>query len=169
MNNTDHLLSKIFTRKALVESVEQWRSEGQKIVFTNGCFDILHKGHVDYLNKAADYGDRLIIGLNSDNSVTKLKGSHRPIQDESSRLWILASLTCVSGVSIFDEETPIALINLIKPDVLVKGGDYTIETIVGSDLVIEQGGRVEVIPFLEGYSTSRLEDRILRSDDDPRR
>ena len=165
MNHIDIVKSKILSQSELLEKVKTWKRAGQKLVFTNGCFDILHKGHIDYLNRAANCGDELIIGVNSDASVSRLKGPHRPIQDESSRLWVLASLECVSAVVLFSEETPIRLIQNVSPNVLVKGGDYTIETIVGSSEVILNGGIVEVIPFLDGYSTTRLEDKIRRWDD----
>ncbi|MGQ9847234.1 MAG: D-glycero-beta-D-manno-heptose 1-phosphate adenylyltransferase [Bacteroidales bacterium] len=133
-----------------------WRFKSQKIVFTNGCFDILHRGHFEYLMKAASLGNVLVIGLNSDNSVKKLKGNNRPVQDEESRALALASLLFVEAVVIFDEETPIDLIKFIRPDILVKGGDYSITTIVGSDFVLENGGEVKIIPFVEGYSTTKL-------------
>lgn len=164
MKHIDLIQSKILGTDELLKRVDSWKKEGAAVVFTNGCFDLLHKGHVDYLNRAADFGDRLIIGVNSDASVSRLKGPHRPIQDELSRLWVLASLSCVSAVVLFSEETPIELIKSISPNVLVKGGDYTIETIVGASEVLSTGGRVEIIPFLEGYSTSRLEDKIRRWD-----
>lgn len=164
MKHIDLIQSKILGTDELLKRVDSWKKEGAAVVFTNGCFDLLHKGHVDYLNRAADFGDRLIIGVNSDASVSRLKGPHRPIQDESSRLWVLASLSCVSAVVLFSEEIPIDLIKSISPNVLVKGGDYTIETIVGASEVLSTGGRVEIIPFLEGYSTSRLEDKIRRWD-----
>ncbi|MFT5724249.1 MAG: rfaE bifunctional protein nucleotidyltransferase chain/domain [Bacteroidia bacterium] len=164
MNQIDKTKSKIIERSGLTNHVKAWKDAGKRVVFTNGCFDILHKGHIDYLNRAADKGDKLIVGVNSDASVTSLKGPNRPIQDESSRLWILASLSCISAVTLFSEDTPMELIRILKPDVLVKGGDYTLETIVGAQEVLQYGGSVEVIPFLEGYSTSRLEDKIRRSD-----
>jgi rfaE bifunctional protein nucleotidyltransferase chain/domain len=133
-----------------------WRFQGRKIVFTNGCFDILHKGHVEYLSKARDLGDILIIGLNTDASVSRLKGSGRPVQDQSSRALVLASLRVVEAVVFFEEDTPYNLIDLVKPDVLVKGGDYTEENIVGADVVKANGGSVVIIPLVEGYSTSGI-------------
>jgi rfaE bifunctional protein nucleotidyltransferase chain/domain len=133
-----------------------WRFQGRKIVFTNGCFDILHKGHIEYLSKARDLGDILIIGLNTDASVSRLKGAGRPVQDESSRALVLASLRFVEAVVFFDEDTPYNLIDLLKPDVLVKGGDYAEETIVGADIVRANGGEVVTIPLTEGYSTSKI-------------
>jgi rfaE bifunctional protein nucleotidyltransferase chain/domain len=132
-------------------------------VFTNGCFDILHKGHVDYLAKAADLGEILIIGLNTDASVSKLKGPHRPIQDESSRLQIIASLGFVDAVILFEEPTPYKLIQLVQPDVLVKGSDYLPEEIVGYDIVKAKGGIIKTIDFLPGYSTSLIEKKIKLS------
>lgn len=165
MNHIELIQSKILSSQELPGKVKGWKVAGKSIVFTNGCFDILHKGHIDYLNRAANCGDVLIVGVNSDESVSKLKGPHRPIQDESSRLWVLAGLECVSAVILFGEETPMDLIQKVSPNVLVKGGDYTIETIVGAKKVQSMGGIVEVIPFLEGYSTSRLEDKIRRWDD----
>ena len=169
MTHLTHIQSKILERSQIAEQVAKWRSAGKRIVFTNGCFDLLHKGHIDYLNRAADEGDVLVVALNTDTSVSKLKGPNRPIQEESSRLWVMASLGCVGAVTLFDEETPMALIKQIQPDVLVKGGDYTIATIVGAEEVMQSGGEVKVIPFLEGYSTSRIEDKILRSEGEPRR
>jgi rfaE bifunctional protein nucleotidyltransferase chain/domain len=147
----------------LEQRVAHWKLNGEKIVFTNGCFDLLHKGHIDYLNKAADLGDRLVVGLNSDESVSRLKGEHRPLQDESSRSFVMASLECVSAVTVFTQDTPKELIERVRPDVLVKGGDYIPETVVGADFVVANGGKVEIIPFLEGYSTTSIEKKIIAS------
>ncbi len=127
-----------------------------RVIFTNGCFDILHLGHIDYLIKARKLGDVLIIGLNTDNSVKKLKGEKRPVNNQNARALLLASLEFVDFVILFDEETPMNLIKMITPDVLVKGGDYTIESVVGADFVLNYGGTVEIIPFLEGYSTTAI-------------
>jgi D-glycero-beta-D-manno-heptose 1-phosphate adenylyltransferase len=138
-----------------------WRFQGKKIVFTNGCFDILHLGHIDYLSKAADLGDMLIIGLNTDQSVSKIKGNSRPIQDEISRAMVLASLGFVDVVVFFGEETPYNLIKTTQPDVLVKGADYNPEEIVGYDIVKNKGGEIVTIEFLEGYSTTAIENKIL--------
>jgi len=138
-----------------------WLFQGKKIVFTNGCFDILHLGHIDYLSKASDMGDMLIIGLNTDLSVSNIKGKNRPIQDEISRAMVLASLSFVDVVVFFGEETPYNLIKTTQPDVLVKGADYKPEDIVGYDIVKNKGGEVVTIEFLEGYSTSGIENRIL--------
>ena len=153
--------SKIFDSVVMLDHINQWRSQGERIVFTNGCFDILHAGHIKYLESAASLGDRLVIAVNTDESVQKLKGKTRPINVLASRLYILASLSCVDGVFPFSDDTPIEVIQLLRPDVLVKGGDYTPETIVGAKEVESWGGKVAVIPFVEGYSTTRLESRIL--------
>ncbi len=135
----------------------------KKIVFTNGCFDLLHRGHIEYLSKAADFGDMLIIGLNTDASVSRLKGSHRPIQDESSRAHIMAALEFVDLVIYFDEDTPYDLIKIVQPDILVKGADYKAEDIVGYDIVTAKGGQVKTIEFLDGYSTSAIENKIKKA------
>jgi rfaE bifunctional protein nucleotidyltransferase chain/domain len=145
---------------ALVQLCNSWKANNQRIVFTNGCFDILHKGHIDYLYKASNLGDKMIVAINSDASVSALKGIHRPIQDEDSRAFIMASLGCVDAVIIFNEDTPLNLIESILPNILVKGGDYTISTIVGAKEVIAHGGEVKVIPFLDGYSTTAIETKI---------
>ena len=136
------------------------KSLGHKIVFTNGCFDILHLGHITYLEQAKTKGDILIVGLNSDASVKRLKGTERPIKDEQSRASILAALSSVDLVIVFKEDTPIDLIQAVKPDVLVKGGDYKKEDIVGADFVEGLGGRVEIIPFLQGHSSTDLINKL---------
>lgn len=148
--------SKIFDTKVLSQRVAMWKFQGRKIVFTNGCFDILHRGHIEYLSQARDLGDVLIIGLNTDASVKRIKGDGRPVQDENSRALILATLRFVEAVVLFDEDTPYNLIELVKPDVLVKGGDYTEDNIVGADIVKANGGEVVTIPLTEGYSTSKI-------------
>lgn len=140
--------------------VQAWQARGDRIVFTNGCFDLLHYGHLHYLAQARDLGDRLVIGLNSGESVSRLKGPTRPINDESTRQLMLASLAFVDAVVVFGEDTPLALIQQLNPDVLVKGGDYAPETIVGASWVEERGGQVVVLPFVSGYSTTALETRI---------
>ncbi|MCF8302437.1 MAG: D-glycero-beta-D-manno-heptose 1-phosphate adenylyltransferase [Bacteroidales bacterium] len=137
-----------------------WRFKEYKLVFTNGCFDILHKGHIDYLAKAADMGDVLIIGLNSDNSVKKIKGDSRPVIDEDARALTLAALRLTNAIVYFDEDTPYELINYIQPDILVKGGDYKAEDVVGYDVVSVKGGKVEIIDLVPGYSTSSIVERI---------
>ena len=133
-----------------------WRENNKIIVFTNGCFDLLHQGHRDLLKKASTYGDIVIVGLNSDSSVRKLKGKDRPIENEIIRTKNLLNLLFVDYVIIFNSETPQDLIKIIMPDVLVKGGDYTINNIIGSDEVIANGGRVEIVPITDGYSTSSI-------------
>ncbi|MFW5782231.1 MAG: D-glycero-beta-D-manno-heptose 1-phosphate adenylyltransferase [Candidatus Muiribacteriaceae bacterium] len=142
----------------------KYRKNGKRIVFTNGCFDILHAGHVDYLIKSAELGDIFIIGLNSDSSVRRLKGENRPLNDEFSRKKVLMGLKGVDNVVVFEEDTPLELIKAILPDVLVKGGDYKEDEIVGADIVRENGGEVRVIPFLPGYSTTSLIERIIQSE-----
>lgn len=140
-----------------------WKKSGLTIVFTNGCFDLLHRGHVDYLAKARDLGDVLFLGLNTDASVSKLKGKHRPIQDENSRMQIMATLECVDAVMLFDQETPYELIKTVQPDILVKGADYKPEDIVGYDIVTAKGGKVITLDFLPGFSTSGIEKKIKES------
>ena len=155
---------KIFhSRESLVKVRDQWKHRQEKVVFTNGCFDILHLGHMDYLSKAADLGERLIIGVNTDASVSKIKGPNRPIIEEVTRLTKLASFAFVDGVILFDEETPMELIKSVRPDVLVKGGDYKISTIVGADFVKQNGGNVIVIPFLEDHSSTNYINKISNS------
>lgn len=161
--------SKIYEREPLSKLVATWRFKDHKVVFTNGCFDILHRGHIDYLAKAADSGGKLVVGINTDASVKQQgKGASRPLQDEQSRALILASLHFVDAVILFDEKTPEDLISFLQPDVLVKGADYDAnETdpgskkyIVGSDAVRARGGEVKTIAFLEGFSTTAIENKI---------
>lgn len=147
----------------LLEKVAQWRQAGQKIVFTNGCFDIVHVGHVDYLERARLLGDKLVLGLNTDQSVSTLKGPTRPLQDEMSRTRVMASFWFVDAVVLFGQETPFELIKAVGPDVLVKGDDYAIENIVGHDIVLERGGEVKTIPLVKGYSTSAVVDKVKKS------
>jgi rfaE bifunctional protein nucleotidyltransferase chain/domain len=163
MKQLETLHSHIHSTESISHDLHIWRIQGKKIVFTNGCFDILHLGHVDYLSKAADLGDVLIVGVNSDASVSRLKGPGRPINDEKSRASIVAALRFVSGVVVFDEATPYDLIDLIKPDVLVKGADYTVEQIAGHDIVLAKGGEVKTIELLAGYSTTSIEKKIKTS------
>ena len=134
-----------------------------KVIFTNGCFDILHRGHIEALARSADLGNRLIIGLNSDQSIQALKGKNRPIENEDSRAILLASLSFVDAVVLFSEETPLNLISTLMPDVLVKGGDYEIETIVGHKIVQNNGGQVILVPFIDGYSSTTIIDKIKNS------
>ena len=164
MKNIDITKQKILNTQSLTVNLARWRFQQKRIVFTNGCFDILHLGHLDYLSKAKDLGDLLMVGLNSDQSVKKLgKGVNRPIQDENSRALILASLHFVDAVVLFDEETPYKLIKTVQPDVLVKGSDYRPEEIVGYEIVKNKGGEVVTIDFLPGYSTSLIEEKIRKS------
>ena len=162
MHKLQWIENKIYSRENLVRECNVWRAMGKQIVFTNGCFDILHHGHLDLLAKAAGLGNVLIVGVNTDRSVQRLKGKDRPVTNEQDRLFQLASLLCVDGVTLFDEDTPEALIRLVRPDVLVKGGDYTIDKIVGAEFVQSNGGKVEIIPFVQGYSTTSIIDRIKR-------
>ncbi|HNP96860.1 MAG TPA: D-glycero-beta-D-manno-heptose 1-phosphate adenylyltransferase [Cyclobacteriaceae bacterium] len=143
--------------------VDRWRNAGEKIVFTNGCFDLLHLGHVDYLEKARAFGTRLVIGLNTDASVSRFKGPDRPIQDQTSRARVLAALQFVDLVVLFDQDTPLELISTLIPDVLVKGSDYLAENIVGSEVVKKNGGLVKTIEFVPGYSTSRIIEKIKKT------
>jgi rfaE bifunctional protein nucleotidyltransferase chain/domain len=156
MSNADKILSK----NDVAVLVEKWKQAGDEVVFTNGCFDILHLGHVDYLEKAKQLGSRLVVGLNTDASVKRLKGADRPLNNEYARARMLSALSCTDAVILFDEPTPLELITDIKPDVLVKGSDYTIDTIIGADIVIEHGGSVKTIDLVNGYSTTGIIDKI---------
>ncbi len=161
MQKLNVIKSRIFENAGEVKSwLAYWRFKSEKIVFTNGCFDILHKGHIDYLARAASHGNVMIIGLNTDESVKRIKGKGRPIQDQDSRAIILASLHFVDAVVFFDEDTPYDLIKTVQPDVLVKGSDYRAEDIVGYDIVKQRGGEVVTIDYLEGYSTTGIIDRV---------
>jgi rfaE bifunctional protein nucleotidyltransferase chain/domain len=162
LKNPQAIDNKIFDLPSLQRRVNQWRHLGKTIAFTNGCFDILHQGHIYSLGEAAKEADLLIVGVNSDASVKKLKGESRPINNEESRAKILASLLIVDAVIIFNEDTPLELIKTILPDVLVKGGDYKIEEIAGSKEVIENGGRVVINPILEGFSTTTIIDKMRK-------
>lgn len=164
MGKHSEISSKILSRAELLKKVSADKLSGKSVVFTNGCFDILHKGHVDYLAKAADKGDVLVVAVNSDASVKRLgKSPSRPIQDEDARAYLIAALGSVTYVTVFDEDTPEVLIDLLIPDVLVKGSDYKPENIVGYKTVTENGGRVETIDFIEGYSTTAIEKKIKSS------
>lgn len=160
MSTIQNIQHKIQDWSAIQKTVTEWRKEGETIVFTNGCFDLLHYGHIHYLAEAKDLGTKLIIGLNSKASVARLKGNHRPINDDKTREFMLASLEIVDVVVVFEEDTPFELIKHILPDILVKGGDYKINEIVGADLVIKNGGIVKTLAFQEGYSTSKIEEKI---------
>jgi rfaE bifunctional protein nucleotidyltransferase chain/domain len=155
--------SKIMQKEEVSGLMDVWKYMGLKIVFTNGCFDIIHYGHIDYLARAASLGGKLIIGLNTDTSVSKLKGPNRPIQDQQSRALILAAMQFVDAVILFDEETPQELISFLIPDILVKGSDYRIDQIVGADVVLNNGGKVETMDFVAGYSTSNIIEKIKQS------
>jgi len=163
MKKIDAVQRKIVSWANLALQLDVWREQHKKIVFTNGCFDIIHFGHIDYLSKAADMGDVLVLGLNTDASVSRIKGSERPIQDEHSRSFIMASLQFVDVVVLFDEPTPYNLINLVQPDILVKGKDYCVEDVVGYEIVTAKGGRVETVELVEGYSTTTVIQKILRT------
>ena len=145
---------------AAKEQVDRWKKQGKRVVFTNGCFDLLHLGHVDYLEKAKGLGDVLVVGLNSDDSVSRFKGPQRPIQDQASRSRVMASMQAVDLVVFFNEDTPFELISALLPQVLVKGSDYLAENIVGADVVKNAGGVVKTIDFVPGYSTTRIVDKI---------
>ncbi len=156
----DFIQSKIVDQENFAFTLNRWRFKNERIVFTNGCFDLLHYGHVHYLATARAMGTKLVIGLNSDESVARLKGDHRPITPVKSRASMLAAFLFVDTVIVFDEDTPSKLIELIKPNVLVKGGDYNIEDIVGADFVKSYGGEVSTIPFIDGHSTTAIESKI---------
>ncbi|MBC8317652.1 MAG: D-glycero-beta-D-manno-heptose 1-phosphate adenylyltransferase [Desulfobulbaceae bacterium] len=153
---------KITELSALKEKIERYKTTGSRIVFTNGCFDILHEGHATYLEAARKTGDYLVVGLNSDSSIKAIKGPGRPVNNESSRARLLASLGCVDHVVLFSEETPIELIKELLPDVLVKGADWPVEKIVGGKEVLEAGGSVINIDMVEGFSTTGLIDQIKK-------
>jgi len=161
MTKSDLIQKKILPPDQLKSQLALWKFQEKKIVFTNGCFDIMHLGHIDYLSKAADLGDVLVIGLNTDASVSRIKGPSRPVIDQHSRAMLLASLQFVTIVVLFDEPTPYDLIRLIQPDILVKGKDYKAKEVVGYDIVTAKGGRVETIDLVEGYSTSSIISRII--------
>lgn len=160
MSRYKELLQKIKSGDVLDRWLAECRQDGKKIVFSNGCFDILHRGHVEYLAQAADFGDVLVIGLNSDASVKRLKGPSRPINDERARAIVLAGLSFVDAVVLFEEDTPYNLIKKVEPDVLIKGGDYKVEDIVGYDIVTARGGKVVTIDLVEGYSTTKTVEKM---------
>lgn len=157
------LRAKIHTRETAASQVRSWQQSGSKVVFTNGCFDLLHYGHLHYLAEARDLGDFLVIGLNSAASVSRLKGAHRPINDEQTRQFQLAALQMVDMVVVFEEDTPFDLIQALQPDILVKGGDWRPDQIVGADIVLAKGGAVKSLAFVEGYSTTKIEEKIKNS------
>jgi len=154
------LLDKIQDISSLKAKLKEWKDEGKKVVFTNGVFDLLHIGHITYMAKAAELGDKLIIGLNSDASVKRIKGEGRPVNDQNSRAVLLAALFFVDAVVVFEEDTPHLLITALLPDILVKGADYAIENIVGGKEVIANGGEVKTIDFVDGYSSTSIIQKI---------
>ncbi len=163
MPHLNTINNKIYSAEELKVQVNIWKQKGEEIVFTNGCFDVVHRGHIEVLAHTADLGDKLIIGLNSDTSIKKIKGKNRPIIKEESRAILLASLTFVDAVILFSEETPYNLVKQIVPDILAKGGDYKIEEIAGNDIVKENGGEIILVPFIDGFSTTEIIEKIKNS------
>jgi rfaE bifunctional protein nucleotidyltransferase chain/domain len=155
--------NKILNKTDMKLAIGKWKSEGKEVVFTNGCFDIIHLGHVDYLEKSSQLGQKLIVGLNADDSVKRLKGDNRPLNNQMARARILAAFEFVDGVVLFNEDTPKELISELLPDILVKGNDYLAENIVGADIVKANGGRVETISLVEGYSTTNIVEKIKKT------
>jgi D-beta-D-heptose 7-phosphate kinase/D-beta-D-heptose 1-phosphate adenosyltransferase len=160
MKSIQSIPAKIFTRQTLWVEVKRWRLKGKKIVFTNGVFDILHEGHIASLIEAASFADILVVGVNADESVRRLKGPTRPVNNEQSRALLLASLVMTDAVVIFEEDTPLELISSFMPDVLVKGGDYTVDEIVGAKEVIANGGEVKIAAIVPGISTTGIIERM---------
>ena len=155
------LSEKLHTKESLKAILNEWNSQSKEVVFTNGCFDILHRGHVEYLCHARDLGDKLILGLNTDASVKRLgKSPERPINSEQTRATILAALECVDAIILFDEDTPLELIDFVQPDILVKGSDYKAEDIVGYDIVKAKGGKIITIQLIDGFSTTKLIEKM---------
>ena len=163
MSNLKNIKSKIYSLSDLKIQSDKWKEKGKKIVFTNGCFDLVHRGHIEVLANTADLGDKLIIGLNSDSSIKDLKGENRPIMDENSRVILLASLQFVDAVVFFSEETPYKLIETLVPDILAKGGDYKVTEIAGNEVVLENGGEVILVPFIDGFSSTNIVEKIKQS------
>ena len=163
MSNFKNIKSKIYSLSDLKIQSDKWKENGKKIVFTNGCFDLVHRGHLEVLANTADLGDKLIIGLNSDSSIKELKGENRPIMDEISRAILLASLQFVDAIVFFSEETPYKLIETLIPDVLAKGGDYKVTEIAGNGVVLENGGEVILFPFIDGFSSTNIVEKIKQS------
>ena len=160
-----HIEKKIISRSQAEKYGSEMREKGKTLVFTNGCFDLIHPGHIDLLIRARSIGDALMVGLNTDSSVKRLKGEKRPILDEHSRALMLAALEVVDCVVLFDEDTPAELIGAVKPDVLVKGGDYTPDGVVGKDIVESTGGRVEIVPITMEFSSSEIIEKFLIDQD----
>ena len=163
MRNLENIKLKIYSLSDLKITSDKWKATGEKIVFTNGCFDIIHQGHIEVLARTADLGTKLIVGLNSDSSIQKLKNENRPIIQQQSRAILLASFSFVDAVVLFSEETPLNLISTLKPDVLAKGGDYEIETIIGHKIVQNNGGQVILVPFVDGFSSTTIINKIKNS------
>ncbi len=163
MSHLKTIQHKIYSLSDLKNQVETWKKSGEKVVFSNGCFDIVHRGHIEVLARTADLGTKFIIGLNSDSSIKELKGECRPIISEDSRAILLAALSFVDAIVLFSEDTPINLISTLVPDVLAKGGDYEIETIVGHEIVQENGGEVILVPFVDGFSSTNIIEKIKNS------
>jgi D-glycero-beta-D-manno-heptose 1-phosphate adenylyltransferase len=161
MRYQQYLQNKIHTLDTLLRQVASWKATGQTIVFTNGCFDIIHPGHIANFTQAAAFGHKLVVAVNTDNSVRRQgKGPERPINNEEARLNVLAALIMIDALILFDEDTPLELIKVVQPNVLVKGGDYSLEQIVGSKEVIASGGKVEIIPIVEGFSTTNIVNKL---------
>lgn len=163
MKSISSIPDKIFLLSDLLKQVKRWRLQNKKIVFTNGVFDILHEGHIASLTEAASFGNILIVGVNTDASVKRLKGESRPVNGEQSRALLLASMVMTDAIILFEEDTPLNLISSILPDVLVKGGDYTPETVVGAKEVMDAGGELKIVPILEGFSTTGIIERMKKS------
>ena len=163
MNNLRNIKSKIYSLSNLKIQSDKWKENGEKTVFTNGCFDLVHRGHVEVLANIADLGDRLIIGLNSDSSIKNLKGENRPIIDENSRAILLASLQFVDAIIFFSDESPHKLIETLVPDILAKGGDYKVTEIAGHEVVLENRGEVILVPFIDGFSSTNIVEKIKQS------
>ncbi|MEY3051910.1 MAG: D-glycero-beta-D-manno-heptose 1-phosphate adenylyltransferase [Bacteroidota bacterium] len=164
MDNWYALQQKIQPVETLRQTLASWRRENLRVVFTNGCFDLIHPGHVRYLAQARDLGDKLVVGINGDASVRRLKGENRPLLPASARSVVLAGLAFVDAITSFDEDTPLELIRMVRPSVLVKGGDWALHQIVGAAEVKAYGGLVQSLPFLDGFSTSSLEHKMKEAD-----
>ena len=162
MKQINNIQERILEGTEILKQVKRWRLKSKTIAFTNGVFDILHEGHLEILSKAASFADVLIVGVNSDASVKRLKGESRPVNNQSSRALLLASLLMVDAVIIFEEDTPFELILKLEPDVLIKGGDYTLDSIVGAKETIARGGKVEIVPIVEGFSTTGIIEKISK-------
>lgn len=160
MRSIQSIPAKIFTIDALLHQLKRWRLQSKKVVFTNGVFDILHEGHIASLSEAASYGSVLIVGVNTDASVKRLKGESRPVNNENSRTLLLASLVITDAIILFNEDTPLNLITTLLPDILVKGGDYALDQIVGAKEVMANGGEVKIVPLLEGFSTTAIIEKM---------